>query len=326
VVDGDAGPLVLDGCTLRGADSTSAFIGTCLWVRDAPVMIRRCRFLDARGTFAAAMRIKDSPAVILEDTLVAGHECSASEAGSIFLIGVGDARLERCVLRDCVVHDGAGAALRIRDGGTLEILDCVIRDNVSGVGAVHGTLLGTARMERTEIVNNLGGGGFLSSAGMTMLDSIFRQNTGGSTIGGWAHCSCIVGGGTSTYVNCRFLENTGTSGGLVEGADVAELVNCIVADNVGTLAAGGIELAGAVAAVRNCTIAGNGAEGLRVSNASMTLEVVNSIVVGHAARRAFQMPPRQRHQPPPAPRDQRGDRPRPRRRPRRQANGHRGLR
>ncbi len=174
-------------------------------------------------------------------------------------------------LRGLTLTHSAGSAIEM-DDSTLDMTDCVIRDNQtaqSGAGlAVYGSTFGSASVVRCTFQNNsaAGSGGAINNSGITWVrDSTFSGNHSGS--GGGAIESGIYRVGM-VVINSTFSGNSsGGPGGAIKAGSLKLVHSTITQNNSLSGPGGGIfststtgvpELGFSIA---NSVIAGNSAPG-----------------------------------------------------------------
>ncbi|MFC1453414.1 choice-of-anchor Q domain-containing protein, partial [Verrucomicrobiota bacterium] len=199
----------------------------------------------------------------------------------------GSLSVSNCVIRDGSSSDGGAGILN--DGGTVAMNDCTLRGNSAGgalgeggaIRALNGanTTLNRCRLEGNSAVS---GGGAISSIGaLVCTDTSFHGNSSGD-FGGALYCSS----GSVNLNRCTFGGSSavGDGGAIYDNRQSETIItHCTVSDN-GAGSAAGIHTEGLLF-LDCCTVADNTADllagGVHVSAGSMMIE--NTIVAGNTA-------------------------------------------
>ncbi len=249
LVSGETSATVLDGLTIRNADSPGIqhLLGSAIVIDGASPVISNC---------------------IFEDNLLTTNSGSAF-GGAIY--SNGNPRLLDCVFENNLADGadtGTGGAF-YNDGGAPVLIDCHFQGNRARsavLGAYGGAIagVGSITLIRCTFIGNhvIGGFGYQSSSGgavvideALLIDCHFEANdvTDDDSARGGA---IIITGESSLVVNCSFFENSLESGDLSEGGAMngpGTLLNCLFVGNTADRG-GGYSGTGSV---HNCTFVTN---------------------------------------------------------------------
>lgn len=202
---------------------------------------RALTVIDASGSSNRVLTVTNSPGAVLSElTITGGYQTNSTSGfgGGIALWSSGGASLSGCVISNNTLAPVAGSAY--------------------------------------------GGGIYAKNSAITLSDCVVITNiatcASGSSLGGgiYTEASPLVLRETIVARN-RCVNGICYGGGVYIASGASAMRNCLVVENSATSLGGGIQPYDALT-LENCTVANNGAQGIRTST---TLIITNSIIWGH---------------------------------------------
>lgn len=221
--------VVADGVWSGRGNANLTFRGKAITVRSANGPAA-CIIDAQRGGSAFLFNTREGADSILEGFTLRGASQSAIQC-----IGAGP------TIRGCILNDNwnglYGGGLFADSSASPLLIDCIVSNNLAGMGAGAAIVRSRARIERCEFFGNrtdlFGGGGVAATdaADVTIIDSIFHGNQAIGFSGNGS--GLLISRATGLVVNCLFYRNTATfiGGGLSSVLSTTRIVNCTVSNN-----------------------------------------------------------------------------------------------
>jgi len=172
-------------------------------------------------------------------TVLAGPRRDAGRGGAILCTG------SELTIRNCVIAcgdptsgtaGGYGGAIYMDDGSSVSLVDCVLRDNRAYYG-------GAIYLS-----------GYPNGASLTMTRCTLQSNVASQDAGALS----LSGPGQMTFESCRFIANSGRSGGAITCYNATLLLNrCVFMDNLAQATGAALSFGSTDFAATDCVIANN---------------------------------------------------------------------
>jgi parallel beta-helix repeat protein len=304
---------VIEGFTVTAGDAAGmpdvvgGEGGGCLYSKDASPTLRRLQVSGCYAKEGAGLGLYYSTSA-LEDSQVNGNQATTTDGAGLYAFG-GSLNVKGCQLTgNSAARWGGGARI---SGGTLHVTNTVVSQNTAKEGAGldlylldRSSLVANSRIYQNTATGD-GGGINLSSSDPTLTNNIVATNTG------------RYGGGLYILMSdARLIDNTiranhaMTDGGAMRiSSSEAQLLNTQVISNTAGRYAGGIDISGGSTftntliadnsapnhsginiftmssservRLTHSTIARNGSHGIYYGALGGTLQLTNTILVGH---------------------------------------------
>ena len=231
---------VIDGFTIRGGDGHGEHCprnagGAML---ESPVVIRNCLFTDNMGHIGAALTISSGSESGRDDAIVDNCTFTANfsngHGAALVVRSDTDVEVTNCLFDlNSAVENGGAITNR---GGKIKVEHSTFQLNnagstLGGGGAIHSKEGGTLDVRNCLFSGNIaspeGGGGISIRGGTaTISDSLFENNSAG---GGGAVCIYY---GSVDIDSCIFFNNNASAGGAIINVDgVVTVTNATISSN-----------------------------------------------------------------------------------------------
>ncbi len=221
--------VVADGVWTGRGNANITFRGKAITVRSANGPAA-CIIDAQRGGSAFVFNAREGAASVIEGFTLRGASQSAVQC-----LGAGP------TIRGCILNDNwnglYGGGLFADSAASPLLIDCIVSNNLAGMGAGAAIVRSRARIERCEFFGNrtdlFGGGGVAATdaADVTIIDSVFHENQAIGFSGNGS--GVLISRATGLVVNSLFYRNTATfiGGGLSSVLSTTRIVNCTVSNN-----------------------------------------------------------------------------------------------
>ena len=299
--DWDGGAIVVSGmssltaslCTFTGNSSDQWRGGAIAAFYQAPIVLQGCTFSNnVIGPIGKGGGLFQMGGSLLASSCTFNNN-SGPEGGAVNLFDLdGDARFVNCSFTGNDALNGDGGAIRVVnvrleiEGGDFQNNQATGRGGA--VCTIHDAGETSVDVHNADFTGNsavLGGGALCANAPTTIVGSGFFNNTADNA-GGLA----LIGPfGNARIHSSRFDGNTATQAGsaIMVGAfspgGGAEMVNCIVSENIAGFGDGAIHesVLGANLRIANCAIVDNQGGGLVIENGATQSIVSNTVFWGN---------------------------------------------
>ncbi len=259
-----ASTAVLDGCDFQDNNATTN--GGALNTQQSVVDASDCTFVGNAGAVGGAIHATGGDLEVARCTFTT-NEASASSGGALTDVSGSDVTLTECTFDgNRTLSSGARGGAVFHAAGLIEIVDCVMRNNVSDLGGAVAFDSGSGSIVQCTFENNLGTscGGAMDIRGTSnpmITLSVFDSNDAGS--GG---AVMVVGSSAPTFENCVLDSNAAMAWGgafSLQGSGQTVIQNCLLARNSAGDQGGGVRTEpSSNLLLEGCTLAANTATNL----------------------------------------------------------------